>query len=172
MEQTQIIADNEREFPRSHQIQLSCFLIFFLIWFLDSFFVKFLVNISELVPLVIRAVVAVMVLGISFFLMKKSHDSLFEERNTSKQENQGHQHPSRVITTGIMSHVRHPLYLGTVLFYLSFALVTLSIISIITCIIIFVIYDRMASFEEKQMEKMFGKEYSNYKQQVSKWLPI
>lgn len=119
-----------------------------------------------------RLAAFVIIIGTSLFLMKKSHSSLFEGSSTGNLDSHDHHHPEKVITTGIMSRVRHPLYLGTLLMYLAFVLASLSVISIISWIVIFTVYDRMASFEEKQMEKMFGREYLEYKERVSKWIPL
>lgn len=76
-----------------------------------------------------------------------------------------------MIESGIFTHVRHPMYLGTLIIYVAFMLLTLSISSFIVWIIIFIVFDRMVSFEEQQLELMFGKPYLEYKSRVSKWLP-
>jgi protein-S-isoprenylcysteine O-methyltransferase Ste14 len=38
-------------------------------------------------------------------------------------------------------------------------------------IIVFITYNKMANYEEKVLEKLFGEEYLEYKQNVSKWFP-
>jgi protein-S-isoprenylcysteine O-methyltransferase Ste14 len=38
-------------------------------------------------------------------------------------------------------------------------------------IIVFIAYNKMANYEEKVLEKLFGEEYLGYKKKVSKWFP-
>jgi protein-S-isoprenylcysteine O-methyltransferase Ste14 len=76
-----------------------------------------------------------------------------------------------LITNGILKHVRNPLYLGVLLLYVAFILLSISLISVIIFVIICLIYDKMVNFEEKILEEMFGVEYLEYKNKVPKWIP-
>jgi protein-S-isoprenylcysteine O-methyltransferase Ste14 len=76
-----------------------------------------------------------------------------------------------LITDGILGHVRHPMYFGVLLIYLACIFLSISLISIAVWIIIIVIYDRLATFEEKQLEELFGQKYLDYKEKVPKWIP-
>lgn len=90
-----------------------------------------------------------------------SHKAIFDEvRDTP-----------RVISTGLFSYLRHPLYLAALLFYVGFLFTTLSIISLVLFVVVFIFYDYIAAFEEKQLEKKFGQEYIDYKKKTPKWLP-
>lgn len=165
------IADKNREYPFSHLIQLLCFISFFSMWVLDSFVFHLSISLSSNIPLIIRIPLFLSVFILAIIFLRKSHDVLFSSSHTRKQESVDHHHPDELIESGIMAHVRHPMYLGTLLTYVAFFLLTLSIISFILWIIIFVIYDRMASFEEKQLERMFYETYLEYKNRVPKWFP-
>jgi protein-S-isoprenylcysteine O-methyltransferase Ste14 len=74
------------------------------------------------------------------------------------------------MTTGIYGHIRHPLYLGTLLLYLPFALWTFSLISLVPWLVALVAYNKMANYEEQLLAKRYGKEYVDYKRRVRKWI--
>ena len=136
--------------------------VFLTIWALDSFVFRFSTFLSALVPLTIRLLLFLVVFIIALVLIQLSHKALFGER---------HGHPDRVIGSGIMAHVRHPMYVGVLLIYVAVFLTTLSIICLCLLIGVFIVYDRMASFEEKQLEVIFGEGYVRYRSGVRKWIP-
>jgi len=76
-----------------------------------------------------------------------------------------------LIKTGLFGHMRHPLYVGILIVYLGFILFSFSLISFIGWIIVFVLYNIIATFEEKDLEKLFKDEYLEYKKNVPKWIP-
>ena len=63
------------------------------------------------------------------------------------------------------------MYLGVLLIYLAFIFLSISLISILIWIVIIVIYNRLATFEEKQLEELFKEKYLEYKNKVPKWIP-
>jgi len=93
--------------------------------------------------------------------MNSSHKVLFG----------GNDDATSLIKNGVFARVRHPLYLSMLLVYLAFALVSMSLICIIFWILMFILYDRFASYEEKDLENIFGGEYTEYKARVGKWFP-
>jgi protein-S-isoprenylcysteine O-methyltransferase Ste14 len=78
------------------------------------------------------------------------------------------------MTGGILGYIRHPMYFGILLIYLAF-LAFLFLSTSLLCmgffIIVLITYNKMANYEEKVLEKLFGEEYLEYKQNVSKWFP-
>jgi protein-S-isoprenylcysteine O-methyltransferase Ste14 len=56
------------------------------------------------------------------------------------------------------------LYLGLIIF-------SLSILSLVGWIIVIILYDRLATFEENDLEEIFKEKYLEYKKEVPKWLP-
>ncbi len=150
-----------KELPHTHLIQLVSAILFFIIWVLDSFVFQFSTFLTELVPFIIRIVVFLVLVTVGMAIIFYSGHTLFH-----KPED-----PSKLVTTGIFKHVRHPIYLGVFWIYIGFILFTLSLISIPVWIIIIVLYDKMATFEEKDLESIFGDEYLDYKKRVPKWIP-
>ena len=149
------------EHPKNHLLQQIMIVVFFLIWGLDSFiflFTTFLRNIIPLMFHIIIIVIGIAIFIIGFLLMQQSH-AVF------------HQKEPKLVITGLFAHVRHPMYLGTILSYLGAAVATLSLAALVFCIVIFVVYNYLATYEEKRLEEKLGDEYCKYRDTVPKWVP-
>lgn len=79
--------------------------------------------------------------------------------------------PSKLITTGIYRFVRHPRYVGYWLIALGLALATgfLAMWALFFWAVIGL--SMMAYLEEKELQKRFGKEYTDYMQRVPQFFP-
>ncbi len=146
--------------PRSHIYQETLFVAFITVWFLDSFIFRLTTPMLDIVPIWISIVSALIIIIGALELMNSSHKTLFESGEGG------------LVTTGVFSRVRHPMYLGTFLVYLALAIGTKSLLSMGLWIVVFMIYDLMASYEERLLESKFGAEYANYRAKVRKWIPI
>ena len=149
------------EHPYGDAGQIIALIIFVMIWIFDSFFYRFSTFLADHLPLYIRLIPAAVSFGISGFLSRSGLTVVYREVRD----------PPRVIRTGVFSYSRHPIYLAALLLYLGFSLTTLSLISLGFLVVIFVFYDYLATFEEKQLEEKFGPEYLSYKKKTPKWLP-
>jgi protein-S-isoprenylcysteine O-methyltransferase Ste14 len=76
-----------------------------------------------------------------------------------------------VVSDGAFRHVRHPLYLGSVLFYLGLAASTASLAALAATSVIFAFYDHVATFEERWLEDRYGEAYRIYRSRTGKWWP-
>ncbi|WP_455369910.1 methyltransferase family protein [[Eubacterium] cellulosolvens] len=75
--------------------------------------------------------------------------------------------PKGLVTTGIYSKIRHPLYLGTILFFLGVGLYSKSIVGLtLTMILIIPLVAYLANLEEKALIEKFGSEYLDYKKKT------
>ena len=83
---------------------------------------------------------------------------------------EGHTQP-KFVDSGVYAVVRHPMYLGTPLFCLSFLFISFSLLSIGIWVAFFIFYDKMATYEEKDLVRILGEEYIAYQKRVSKWFP-
>ena len=152
------------EHPLCDTIQLIFLLLFFIIWGIDILchyifgFSTITVGIFSFPLLILPALIF---FTLSIYLVTKSHNVIFGESNT-------HQ---KFIDAGVYSWVRHPMYLGILLFCLGFLFLMVSLLSIVIWIAFFIIYNRMATYEEKELIKILGNEYLSYQNRVSKWLP-
>ena len=150
-----------REIPHSHLLHALLPIIFIVIWVLDSWILLISVWLNEFVPSILRLILFITILGLAFIIIVLAHKTLFDHNGPS----------DTLLTSGILGHVRNPLYLGILLIYVAVLFLSISIISIVLFIIIFLIYNWMVNFEEKKLEKIFSNEYLEYKKKVPKWIP-
>jgi protein-S-isoprenylcysteine O-methyltransferase Ste14 len=127
------------EHPRYDSIQLVMLVLFFAVWGVDSasyFLFRVSTVIAGSVSLPFLLAPAVLSLFFGVYLSLKSHENVFGE--TIGQP--------RLIETGVYSWIRHPMYLGTLMFCLAFVFTVFSILSLGVWIMFFAKYDRMATF--------------------------
>lgn len=73
---------------------------------------------------------------------------------------------------GPYRHVRNPLYAGSFLIGAGFGILSSNFIILALIIIIFLlIYTLQINSEEKELAKIFGEKYINYKKNVGRWIP-
>jgi len=77
----------------------------------------------------------------------------------------------RLITTGIYTHIRHPLYLGEMTRNLGFAVLFSSIYGFILMFIANIFLVIRIQTEEMMLVSEFGPEYEQYKKRTKKLLP-
>jgi len=151
--------DSGTELRHSHLLQVVHLITFFVVWLLDSFVFRFSTFLADFVPLVVRVVLFLGIIAIGSVLIAKAHQLLFKNR------------PPGLVTTGVFAHVRHPMYLGIVLTYLGYVVGTSSLLTLIPWLLVVHLYVKMASYEERELEKRFGEKYVEYKKRVPKWIP-
>ncbi|NVM17957.1 MAG: isoprenylcysteine carboxylmethyltransferase family protein [Candidatus Lokiarchaeota archaeon] len=149
------------EAPHSHLKQGLSAIIFTTIWLLDSLVFSFSTVLNTFVPWLVRLILFIIVIAVAFVFIRSSHDVLFRQP----------EYKDDLIINGILGHVRNPMYFGVLLIYLACIFLSISLISIAVWIVIIVIYDRLATFEGKQLEELFGQKYLDYKEKVPKWIP-
>ena len=77
-----------------------------------------------------------------------------------------------LVDKGAYAIVRHPQYLGGILFAISIALWTQIALSIILCIIIIIMTYQWTFTEEKNLIERFGDDYREYQKRVARLNPI
>lgn len=84
----------------------------------------------------------------------------------------GRPHADALVTWGIFTHCRNPLYVGNLLVLIGMAILSNSLISIIVIIPLFIfIYQSMVLAEENFLYNKFGTVYNEYCSKVKRWLP-
>ena len=136
--------------------------IFLTLWVLDSFVFNFSTFLNEYVKIYILAPIGGVILVFAGFSAFVAHRKVFKEVRD----------PPVVIRDGIFKYVRHPMYLGSILLYLGLSIITLSIASLGLTVIIAAFYEYIATYEEKILTEHFGEDYSKYKDESRKWIPI
>lgn len=147
------------EAPHSHPLQLLSMIAFTSVWILDSLVFSISTLLNRYIPLVVRIVIFIILIVIAYLLIRFSNNILFRSPENKNE----------LITEGLFKHVRHPMYLGVLLIYLACIFLSISLISFVIWILIFIIYDRLATFEEKQLQLLFKEKYLEYKKKVPKW---
>lgn len=152
------------EHPRCDSIQLAMLILFFSAWGIDSlsnftFSVSTVLIESTFLPIRLFPAVFSFIFGV--YLTVKSHEVIFGEKGGKPE----------LIDSGVYSLVRHPMYLGILMFCLAFFFVIPSLLSLLVWVIFFIIYDKMVTYEEKDLIRILGGEYTDYQRRVPKWCP-
>jgi len=149
------------EHPLGDSGQLILLVFFLLTWVVDSFILQLSTFLSDYIPLYIRLLALGLILVTAVYLIKSGHVVVKHE-----------QRPCGIVSTGAFRYVRHPLYLGSIMFYIGLAVTTASLVSLALVVVIFLFYNYIAGYEEKLLEERFNGAYRRYKNRTGKWLPI
>ena len=149
------------EFPYCDTLQLMMIALFFVVWGLDSLVFDYSTVLVGFVSPPVRFFLAILSVGMGAYLGAKSHKAVFGEV---------HDQP-RLIDSGVYSWVRHPMYLGILMFCLGFSVSSFSLLSLGIWTGFFIVYDKMATYEEKDLIRILGEEYTVYQKRVPKWFP-
>lgn len=141
--------------------QIIALVIFFLVWITDSFFIKYSSQFSGFIPIYLRIPLAIAIFFVAGYLAKQGLTIVFAEVREKPT----------VIRKGVFSIVRHPIYLGAVLFYLSVLVLFLSIVSTLIWFFIIFFYIFLCKHEEKLLLNKYGKEYEQYMSEIPMLLP-
>ena len=97
------------------------------------------------------------------FLSFKNHNTTINPLNLTKT--------SSLVNTGIFKYTRNPMYLGMVFILLSITL-KFNLYGGLIVIVLFISFITKFQIipEEKAMDKLFGKEFKNYKNITRRWL--
>ncbi len=79
----------------------------------------------------------------------------------------GHQ----LVTRGLYRYVRHPMYLGVILFVLSAPMILTSLYGFIIMLLLVPMLVRRIGIEEKALVSEFGEEYLEYARRTKKLIP-
>ena len=78
----------------------------------------------------------------------------------------------RLVTYGIFSWMRNPLYVGNFLIWIGFVIGSGVLWFLPVAVALFAVeYSLIVRYEEGVLESIFGQEYVAYKQRTSRWIP-
>lgn len=105
---------------------------------------------------------------ISGVMMNFWSDSLFNKNKTTVKPAED---PSVLMMSGPFRISRHPMYLGMVMILLGLAIFLGSAIAFLPLMIFMIIIETIfIPEEEKNLKRIFGEGYLNYKQKVRRWI--
>ena len=149
------------EHPKTHLYHIISIALFITVIILDTSIFNFSTCLQVYIHLFIRIVLFIFLFTWAIIFLMLSHRAVFPKESKEK----------KLAKTGLYAHIRHPMYIGTPLIFIAVILLTLSLISIIPLVITIILFNSMMKFEEKELEKIFGQEYVEYKKKVPRWFP-
>lgn len=141
--------------------QLIFLVIFLVVYISDSFFLSYSTFLNDSLSGYIRIPLACIIWLISLYFAKSGLGIVFGEKREK----------AVLIRTGVFSRVRHPIYLASILFYLSLLLFSVSLISAGVWVFIVCFYNFISKYEENLLVRKFGEEYEEYRKEVPMWIP-
>ncbi|NIO45114.1 MAG: DUF1295 domain-containing protein [Candidatus Aenigmarchaeota archaeon] len=114
--------------------------------------------------LLLRAAVGTPIVLLSFYFESVAHRVLRKAHSNPKEI-------KKLITIGIYSKLRHPIYLGRIFVNLGFLIIFPILPMTIVTICFIIIWYLMAFYEETLLLKKFGKKYKQYKKKVPMFIP-
>ena len=139
-----------------------CLVVFLILWILDSIVFRFSTFLTHYIPFYTRWTATAAAFALAVCLIRNGHRLVPDEASSAG---------GQLVKDGAFAHLRHPLYGGSLLVYLSLILSSFSLLSLVIFGAIFLFYNAIATYEEKILDKKFGREYRVYKQKVPKWIP-
>jgi protein-S-isoprenylcysteine O-methyltransferase Ste14 len=147
------------EHPLNDRLQNVFLFVFLAVWGVDFVFLHFALHLLGLVWFLVTVPLGVICFAGGVMLARKSEAVVF------------HNEAGGVIDSGVYGYVRHPMYLGLLLVLLGFTVSTLSLLSLAVLVSLFLFLDRMATYEEQDLTRILGQQYTDYRKRVPKWLP-
>jgi len=115
--------------------------------------------------------IIVVLLGILIVISALRNYNLAEFLGTQQLKNKPSPNPDQLVTNGLNKRVRHPLYLGTILFLLGVFLLLPNDL-LLSFLAITVIYVYVGAYlEEQKLITQFGEDYIEYQKQVPMIFP-
>jgi protein-S-isoprenylcysteine O-methyltransferase Ste14 len=149
------------EHPFGDLGQLILLILFLGVLGADIFFIE----LNELeylnIPKWIYIPIGSIILILGFILARKSMGIIFGTKRGKPE----------VVHDKIYNKVRHPMYLGALLFYLGVSVLMYSLSLFFMFVIIFLFYNFIAKHEEKLLIDQFGDSYVDYMKKVRRWIP-
>lgn len=141
-------------------LQIIWLVLFLGIWISDSFVFHYSDHLAEDMVYV-RFALALLILIIAWLLARNGMKAVFGTKRDKPQ----------VIDNGVFRFVRHPIYLGAILFCLGMVLFTTSLASAAFLLFIIAGYYLLSRYEERLLTEAFGQEYVNYKKKTGMLFP-
>jgi len=132
------------------------------VWITDSFLFPFSGFLSAHVPAFIRWPAGLAVVAVAALLAIEAHQKIFG----------GVTRQSGVVADGAYAIVRHPMYLGSWLFFLGLTLTTLSLAAAGVLLVMLAFYLFISGHEEKLLLAMFGSRYREYQAATPMFFPL
>jgi protein-S-isoprenylcysteine O-methyltransferase Ste14 len=142
--------------------QIIILIIFIIGMTTDLFLLKISDSWQDIIPWYFRIVVFIPLFFLSGYFAQKAHKKVFQEERKEIM----------LIQTDVFAIIRHPMYLGSILIFLGFVVLSLSAIALTVFIIIVIFYYYLCRYEEKLLIEKLGNEYLEYMNKVPMLIPF
>lgn len=149
------------EYRWGDAVQNLFIIIFFIGIILDIFLLKISASLQNSFPWYFRIIAFIPLIFVALYFLQRSHKMVFKEERKKLM----------VINTDIFARVRHPMYFGSILIYLAFVVLSLSLVSLVLFILVVIFYYYICRYEENLLIEKLGDEYKNYKKKVPMLFP-
>jgi protein-S-isoprenylcysteine O-methyltransferase Ste14 len=142
-------------------LQLVFILVFIIGMIADAFFIKISDAWQGFAPWYLRLVLFLPIFFSAGYFGQRAHKKVFEEER----------HNLIVISTDVFARIRHPMYFGTLLTYLAFVVLSLSIIALVIFVVVVIFYYYLCRYEEHLLLAKLGDDYKRYMKKVPMLFP-
>jgi protein-S-isoprenylcysteine O-methyltransferase Ste14 len=149
------------EHPLGDLGQLVLLVVFIGFWIADTFFLKLQESSYIDIPVWLHTSIGVIVLFLGFYYARNSMRIIFGKKHDKPQ----------VVDAKVYKRVRHPMYLGALLFYLGVSIMMYSVPLLLMFLFIFFFYNYIARHEERLLLYRFGNDYKDYMKKTRRWFP-
>ena len=150
------------EHPLGDALQVIFLVVFLGIWITDSFIWHYSTFLSMHVPFYLRLIASAAVALVAWWFTRQGLKTVF---GTVRDQ-------PAIIREGVFAVVRHPIYLGAILFVMSLVLLTLSLASAGLLLGMTGFYVFLCRYEEKALLAFFGDDYQEYRKEVPMLFPL
>ncbi len=157
--------EHRKDLAGEHELgdigQIILLIVFIVGLLADKFVLHFSLPLVQSIPFYLRVLIALPFFVFSCYLALFGLKTIFGEQREELV----------VIKSGVFSIVRHPIYLASILVYLGFIIISLSIIGFCTWVIIILFYYYISRYEERILVDKLGTQYEDYIKEVPMFIP-
>lgn len=140
--------------------------VYFIVLSVISIALNFIFPIKEIIYAPF-SYLGIIVIGFGIAMNLWTH-AIYKKRNTTVLPSGS---PTSLVTSGPFRISRNPMYLGMTAMLLGIAIFLGSLVTFVfPLIFIVIIQTKFIPMEEKNLERIFGKEYGDYKRKVRRWV--
>jgi len=141
--------------------QIVLLIVFVIGMISDLFLIKLSDSWQNVFPWFLRIFLFLPLLFVAGYFAQRAHKKVFGEE----------QKEIIVIKTDVFARIRHPMYFGSILTFLSFVILSLSVIALVVFVVIIIFYYYLCRYEEQLLIEKLGDEYKNYMKKVPMLFP-
>ncbi len=145
------------------------FFLYLALFVIASLLVDNFFRLPKFLPKPLNIIISGPILVIGIFLNLWSVLQFFKAKGTPVP----FKPPPKLVTTGPYAHIRHPQGTGWFIIFIGLGLLfqSVSLVFIFTPLFIVISVLHLKKIEEPELEKRFGKEYTEYKKKVPMYIP-